>query len=70
MSEVRRYLLIEPDGEQFSGYLYDEREYPAAERDARANGCAIRAYVYEYADTEVVWTPDGSDTWPPEPDNN
>lgn len=37
-----------------------------AKRIARAAGdCAVVMETYEYSDSEVVWTPDGSDVWPP-----
>lgn len=63
MSEIRRYVLVDEDDNE-QDYEYDS--YRAALDAAREYGCAIVARTYEYADSELVWTPDGGDTWPPE----
>lgn len=63
MSEIRRYVLVDEDDNE-QDHEYDR--YEDAEREATMQGFAIVARTYEYADSELVWTPDGSDTWPPE----
>jgi hypothetical protein len=40
--------------------------FSEAKRIASITGFAIVERTYEYSDEELVWTPDGSDVWPPE----
>jgi hypothetical protein len=62
MSEIRRYVLVNEDDheEDFEYWSYAE-----AERAAKRVGSAIIARTYEFADSELAWTPDGGDVWPP-----
>lgn len=62
MSEIRKYVLIDTDGQEQSGE-YDT--FAEAEREAiKAGNVAVVAYVYEYSDQELVWTPNGDIVWP------
>lgn len=65
MSEIRRYELVNLDGEE-EGVEFDD--YSQALEAATKSGFAIQANIYEYSDHELVWTPDGSDQWPPAAD--
>ena len=46
---------------QASDYLFDN--YTCAETAAKKEGSAIEA-LHGLGDIELVWTPDGSDSWP------
>ena len=63
MSDLRLYRLVDKEGNP-GDYLYAQHEYSEAEQDAADDGHAIVALIFEWADTELVWTPDGSTTWP------
>ena len=61
MSEILRFVLVDRDDNE------DLYEYEAG-REAIENAGADHAVImrtYEYSDSELVWTPDGSDMWPP-----
>jgi hypothetical protein len=64
MAEILRYVLVTRDNHE-EDYEYDR--YHEAETAARERGTDVaiieRHYVYD--DSELVWTPDGADTWPP-----
>ena len=64
MSEIRKYVLVSADDSEYSNE-YDESEYLDAVREAARLGCAVIARVYEYSDSELIWTPDGGSIWPP-----
>lgn len=59
---ITRYVLVDRnDVEQDYEYEHlDEAKIRAGQQD-----CAVLAREYEYADSDLVWTPDGSYTWPP-----
>lgn len=62
MSTISRYVLVDAnDNEQ--DHEYDD--YAAAESAAEEQGCAVIERRYEYSDSELVWTPNGSLSWPP-----
>lgn len=63
MSEIRQYILVDESDNEGTAIYSD---YDEALEDARRYGHAVVAQVYEYTDSELVWTPDGGDTWPPE----
>ena len=64
MAEIQKYVLVDSDDVE-QDWEYDTlREAENAAQD-RGN-LAIIARTYEYSDSELVWTPDGSDTWPPD----
>ena len=62
MAEIRRYVLVDTD-DQESNREFDT--YADALVAARHEGKAVIAHVFELTDSELVWTPDGSDIWPP-----
>jgi hypothetical protein len=66
MSTICRYVLVDRN-DQEEDHEYDS--YPEAENEAkgRGNTHAVIERTYRYDDSELVWTPDGSDQWPPKP---
>jgi len=69
MSDVRKYVLV--NREDMEGD-YEYGSLREAKRKAAAYGEAViaRTYVIEdgdliYDDSELVWTPDGGNVWPP-----
>ena len=63
MSTITRYVLVDADDNEQD---YEYERYTEAESDARRDGFAVIAREYVYDDSELVWTPDGSDSWPPD----
>ena len=63
MSEIRRYVLVDQNDVE-EDYEYDN--YQEAYHNANKRNMAVIARIYVYEDSELVCTPDGSDTWPPE----
>jgi hypothetical protein len=63
LAEIRRYILVDTDDTELDPEF---DSFTEAQEQAQASGCAVAARIYEYSDTELVWTPDGGDTWPPE----
>ena len=62
MSHISRYVLCDKTGEE-GDYEYDS--CAEAELDAARWGCAVVERLYSYTDSELLWTPNGEDTWPP-----
>lgn len=63
MSQISRYVLSDWNGVE-RDYEYDN--YADAELDAARERCAVVERLYTYTDSELLWTPNGEDTWPPE----
>ncbi len=63
MSEIHRYVLVDRDDMEQD---YEYSSYRDAETDAMRQNAAVICRTYVYDDSELVWTPDGSDAWPPE----
>lgn len=61
MAEIRRYVLVDEDDEEGT-YAY---ETLAEAQQAAGLDHAVVAQIYVYGDSELVWTPNGEDTWPP-----
>jgi len=59
---ISRYVLVNPDDVEQDWEYTDYRE---AEEEARRLGYAVIEREYVYDDSSLVWTPDGSETWPP-----
>ena len=62
---IDRYVLVDRND------IEQDHEYPDCDEaiaDARkhAGQFAIIERQYEYSDSELIWTPDGSDSWPPD----
>ena len=65
--ETTRYAVVDRDDTKIN----DHEKFDDAKAEAQAAGdCAVIEETYEYTDSKVSWTPNGSDTWPPEPDDN
>ena len=60
---IEKYVLVDGADVALDGY-YDS--FQKARSEAVAKGCAVVAHIWEWSDSELVWTPDGGDTWPPE----
>lgn len=64
MATITRYVLV--DRNDVEGNV--EYEDMAEAIDICDDDHAVIERTYEYADSEVVYTPDGSNVWPPKPD--
>lgn len=66
-AEITRYVLVD-ESDVEGDYEYDTKNEAIGVAVARGHHAVIeRTYVYD--DSTLVWTPDGSDTWPPEKDD-
>ena len=61
MADIQKYLLVGRDGCEIGTYFDSYRE---AETEAKRSDCAVVEHTYTYEDTDLVFTPDGSDEWP------
>jgi hypothetical protein len=61
MSHISRYVLVSK-GNQEGDHEYEEYDEAV---EAAGDDHAVIERQYEYADSELVWTPNGGDTWPP-----
>lgn len=61
MATIERYVLVDRDDHE------GEYEYETLDEAQGAAGTthAVIARIYEYDDSELVWTPNGSNRWPP-----
>ena len=60
--KTTRYAVIDRNDTKVN----DHEKYEDAVQEAKGDGnCAVTEEQYEYTDSTVVWTPDGSNTWPP-----
>lgn len=62
MSAIRRYILVDRDDNESD---FDFDNYQDALAAARAADSAVVAHIYEFNDSELVWTPTNDDRWPP-----
>ena len=60
---IHKYELVEANNVE-QGYEYDTLD--EAIHDAVKYGMAVIEIEYEWADSSLMWTPNGSNTWPPE----
>lgn len=65
MSELRRYVLVDRDDVP-GDWEYDN--FDEAQRAAWQRGQAVLERTYTWEDDALIWTPDGSETWPPQPE--
>lgn len=63
MAEITRYVLVNRDDVE---QVYEYEQYQEAV-DAAGPDHAVVERHYEYSDSELVWTPNRSPTWPPKP---
>jgi hypothetical protein len=61
MATIERFVTVGPDDSE-GDHEFDTLQDAI---DAAPDGHAVVMRTYEYDDSELVWTPDGSDTWPP-----
>jgi len=61
MAMIERYVLVDKQDNEDT-HEYDD--FAEAKRDA-GDSHAVTARIYEYIDSELAWTPDGTDSWPP-----
>ena len=61
MTEIRRYVLVDKEDNE-EEYEYD-RYVDALTATVGRMDVAIIARTYEYTESELVWTPDGSHVW-------
>lgn len=59
---IFRYVLVDAAGVEREG---EYRRLQDAIDAGRSIGHAIRRREYVIVSSDLVWTPDGSDTWPP-----
>lgn len=61
MAEINRYALVDEDDHE------DDYEYERLDEaiDAAGSDHAVIMRTYIYDDSELVWTPNGADVWPP-----
>jgi hypothetical protein len=62
MAEILRYVHVDLNDNE-GDYEYDTLQEAI---DAADEGEAIICRTYTYDDSELVWTPNGGSTWPPE----
>ncbi len=60
---IARYVLVDRDDHEQD---HEYESYDEAQQDAHDQDCAVICRSYVYDDSELVWTPDGSSSWPPE----
>jgi hypothetical protein len=61
MSEILRFVTVSPEDVE-GDHEYDTEQEAI---DAAPEGHAVIMRTYEYTESELVWTPDGGDLWPP-----
>lgn len=68
MSEIIRYVLVDEfDTDGDTEYETLQEAIEAAQRPGNVpSAVAQRTYVYD--DSSLVWTPNGADIWPPNPE--
>ena len=61
MPTIERYVLVNRDD------IEGDYEYTSLDEATTDAGTthAVIARIYEYTDSELVYTPNGADTWPP-----
>lgn len=64
MSEILRYVVVDSCGNEEDW----ERETLQDAIEAGSGDFAVIERVYTYDDSSLVWTSDGSNTWPPDDD--
>lgn len=60
MASIERYVLVDRNGYEKD---HEYESFDEARHDAGDDHAVIER-VYEYDDSSLVWTPDGSGTWP------
>lgn len=63
MSSITRYVISDAAGQEGA---FEYESLAEAKADASDRGAAVVERTYAYEDSELVWTPDGSKSWPPD----
>jgi hypothetical protein len=61
MSQIDRYVLVDRNNHE-GDHEYETMD--AAIADASSDHAVVERQ-YTFSDSELVWTPDGGNTWPP-----
>ena len=64
---IEMFQVIDINGVATETTIYRTKEEAV---EAAGQDQAVEMLTFEYSDSELVWTPDGSDTWPPEDNGN
>jgi hypothetical protein len=59
--EILKFVLVDRN-DQEEDYEYTDRD-EAIKAAGTDHAVIMRTYVYD--DSELIWTPNGKDTWPP-----
>ena len=59
---IERYALVDIDGERDDTVWYEDCQRAIAEAGSTH---AVEALQFRFSDSDLVYTPDGSQTWPP-----
>jgi len=59
---INRYRLVDRNDRELDT-LYDDAQEAIADA---GEDYAVIELSFEYADSELIYTPDGRDTWPPQ----
>ena len=65
---ISKYDVIDATGESVAGTFdhYDEAKRDADDRSSDTEMFAVIEMEFEYRDSALVYTTDGSNVWPPE----
>ena len=69
MSEIIRYAIVGPDN-VLGPHEYDSKDEAIGAALLEEAPHAVLAVTYVFDDTDLAWTPDGGDIWPPADDND
>ena len=58
--EINKYVKVNPDGSE-EDFEYDTMDEAVDSSDGTQ---AVIERTYTFDDSELVWTPNGEDTWP------
>jgi len=64
---IERFIVVDSNGETIAEDFdtYDEARSFTHKFYGSDQRVAIVARIFEYSDSELVWTSDGSNSWPP-----
>lgn len=60
--ELQKFAVIDRDGDN-TGTLFDTKDEAVTSARNLGPDYAVEMLTYSYDDSELVWTPDGSDSW-------
>lgn len=62
-TQILRYVLVDLDNHELP-YEYDSYDEAVTAATIAAGDYAVVERVYEYDDSQLLWTPDGLGVWP------